>query len=342
MQVYLNQLSQHVKPLKPLYVLSGDEPLQILEAANEIRQACQNQGILNRSVFNVDHHFNWDDLLLEANSMSLFAENKLIELRFTSSTINKNASDALLEYLQHKSDNDVLLVTLPAITAKVMNSPWYKAFDNEGITLRIWPVDKEKLPQWLQQRGIQQDIKLDRDAAVLLADRIEGNLLAAKQEIDKLQILFYGKSVTVDDIETSVANNSRFNVFTLIDSMLAQKAIDSLRALKGLEGEGTHPIQINSLLTQKIHQLLTLKQHTEDGLSIDSAISKVYLQAKQKNLIKYLLPRLRITQLEALLAHCATVDHIIKGMKQGNPWIELQAIILSLAGTSLSTNRYRL
>lgn len=342
MQVYLNQLSQHLKPLRPVYILSGDEPLQLLESANHIRQASKDQGIQSRTVFNVDHRFNWDDLLLEANSMSLFADSKLLELRFNSSTVNKEAGNALTEYLQHKSENDILLITLPAITPKVMNTSWYKALDDEGITLRVWPIDKEKLPQWLQHRAKQQNVKLDYDAATLLADRIEGNLLAAKQEIDKLQILFYGKSVSAEDIETTVADNARFSLFTLIDSMLAQKAIDSLRALKGLEGEGSHPIQINSQIKQKLHQLLTLKQLTEEGQSVEQAIKKVYLPPKQKNTMKYLVPRLRLRQLEALLAHCATVDHIIKGLKQGNPWVELQAIILSLAGVSLSTNRYRL
>lgn len=343
MQIYPDKLSATLEQgLKPVYLFSGSEPLQILEAVESVREACKTQGILTREVFEVSKDFNWDEFSAGASTLSLFAESKLTELRIKGESLGKNGLSAVAEYLASPPEGDVLIITMGALKAASVKAKWYQQIDKLGVTMRLWPVDPHKLPGWIQQRAKQQGMKLSFDAAELLSQRVEGNLLAAKQDIDKLQVLFENQSVDLEQVNEFTGDNARYNVFSMIETMLMGQEQSAVRALRGMANEGTHAMPIISILAREIRKLLSIKQQVENGAPLAATLKSMRVWGNNANAITQAIPRLRLKQLEALLAHCASIDQMIKGMRQGNPWVEMEAVVLSLAGTSLTTNRFRL
>jgi len=241
------QLARHLQgALAPVYVVSGDEPLLCQEAADAIRGAARQQGYSERQVFHADAGFDWGQLHQAGASLSLFAERRLIELRIGNGKPGDKGAAALLEYLARPAEDTLLLISLPKLDGSTQKTKWAKALIDgpQCQFLQIWPVELGQLPQWIRQRLSEAGHSASAEAVDLIAARVEGNLLAAAQEIEKLKLLAENGRIEVETVQAAVADSARFDVFGLLETLLAGDAAHALRMLNGLRGEGVEALFI--------------------------------------------------------------------------------------------------
>jgi DNA polymerase III subunit delta len=331
-QLRPENLGQHLqKQLLPVYLVSGDEPLLIQECCDLVRAKARADGCIERQVIEGGvPRFDWSELLHGGTEMSLFAERKLIELRLPSGKPGAEGSKAINEYLQISSGEDVLLLVLGKVDKQSQNSKWYKALDNAGATVQVWPVKPQELPRWMQQRLKAAGLEIDRDALQLLCDRIEGNLLAAVQEIEKLKLLAEDNRVTTDTVTSSVSDNARYNVFGMADSALKGDATTSLRMLHGLRSEGTEATVALWALAREIRTLYEVQMDCDEGKSAQQALSARRVWKTRMPLMQAALSRHNSDSLADLIEQTAMVDGSIKGYAGGSPWDKLERLLASL------------
>ena len=250
MQVRVEQLPDEIerKGLSPIYLISGDEPLQLNEASDFIRHKAREQGIEERIVLDVATGFDWNRLIEENANMSLFTSKRLIELRMGASKPGREGGKVLTEYAEQLAGDNILLITCNRLEKQVQKSKWHKSLDNVGVTTQVWSIDAGKLPNWIGQRIKKYNKTIATDAAQLIADRVEGNMLAASQEINKLCLLVDNGEITVDDVISAVTDSTRFDVFDLIECAYANETKRLLRMLDGLKNEGMDPMAIYGAL----------------------------------------------------------------------------------------------
>ncbi len=332
MRVYPEQLAAQLKrQLLPVYLVSGDEPLLQQECCDLIRGAARAEGCTVREVIEAGGaHFDWREILHNATSMSLFAERKLVELRLPSGKPGADGSKALCEFLELASPDDVLLVVSGKIDKQSTNSKWYKALDKAGATIQVWPVDARNLPGWLRQRVEAAGMRIDDDALQLLSDRVEGNLLAAVQEVEKLKLLVTDSQITADTVTSAVSDNARYNLFEMADSALKGDARASLRMLHGLRGEGSEPVVVLWALAREIHTLHEVQQDCAAGMAAQQALTARRVWPKRVPLMQAALARHDRQSMSQLLQQAARVDGSIKGYAGGRPWDNLEDLILGL------------
>ncbi|MFT5691825.1 MAG: DNA polymerase-3 subunit delta [Oceanicoccus sp.] len=335
MRLRPDQLAQNLKKgLLSIYIVSGDEPLLIQECSDEIRLHCRKQGF-SREVLHVDTSFDWNELHNCSNAMSLFAERKLIELRMPSGKPGKVGSEAISEYINNASPDNVLLVISNKIESAATRSKWYKNIESAGAGIQVWPISARELPQWIGRRLNQAGLKASPEAIALLSERIEGNLLAAVQEIEKLKLLAPSDIIDVDTITNAVANSARYDIFGLTDRALEGDAQGSVRMLQGLRAEGTELPIILWALSKELRILLQCRAQLDQGNDIERALQNMRVWDKRKPLIKKAISRLNKNNLRQLLSLATDVDRSIKGIKKGNSWDLLEQIVLMLAGTQV-------
>jgi len=275
MRVRPEQLKQNLaKGLAPVYLVTGDEPLQSNEACDEIRAVARAAGHENRELMEASGGFDWNALAAEANSFSLFAEKKIIDLRIPSGKPGREGGKALAEYCERPPEDTLLLITLPKLDRSQQNSKWFKTVENLGVIVQIWPVDVQRLPQWIEQRMHKAGLKPDRETAQMLADRVEGNLLAAHQEIEKLLLLHGSGPINAEQLAAAVAHSARYDVFELVDSALRGETERCLRIIDGLRGEGVAPPVVLWALHREIAQITAISADAAKGLSIDHAAQR--------------------------------------------------------------------
>ena len=337
MRVYPEKLaSQLQQQVLPVYLISGDETLLVQECADAVRSAARAAGCAEREVIEVGgRDFDWQAILQSAGSMSLFAERRLLEIRLPSGKPGADGSKALCEYLDMASPDDVLLIVSGKIDKQSTNSKWYKALDQAGATIQLWPVDTRELPNWLQQRVSGAGMRIDRDAVQLLAERVEGNLLAAVQEIEKLKLLAKDGHITVDTVTESVSDNARYNLFAMVDAALCGKSRDSLRMLHGLRAEGTEAVVVIWALAREIRTLYDVQAECDRGSNPQRALTERRVWKNRMSLMQGALRRHNSSSLGALLQLAAAADASIKGFGPGRPWDRLEDVLLAIAGTPL-------
>ncbi len=336
MKLKPEQLASHLKqPLLPVYLLSGDEPLLIQESGDQLRQSARSSGFSDREVFHADAGFSWESLLESSQSLSLFCDKQLIELHIANGKPGTKGSTILTQLLQDPSPDNLLIIYCPKLDASAQRSSWFKAIDKTGAVLQYWPVEPQRLPGWIQQRCRAAGLTIDADAAQQLADRVEGNLLAAAQEIEKLKLLSSDGNLDQEAITSGVADHARYDVYALLDAALEAKPARCLRILQGLRAEGTDAIAILGSLTWELRKLLELSQ--QPGAISEAQYKKHRIWGKRKNLISQSLRRLRSHQIESMLQQCAIADQAVKGMRQDDPWLLLSALYLELAGSPATT-----
>ncbi|QFU77038.1 DNA polymerase III subunit delta [Halioglobus maricola] len=333
MRLYPEKLAGHLKQqLLPVYLISGDETLLVQECCDMVRRAARDAGCADREIIDVVPRFNWDEILHSASSMSLFAERKLVEIRLPSGKPGADGSKALCEYLEMAADSeDILLIVSGKIDKQSTNSKWYKALDKAGATLQIWPVEARDLPRWLQQRFSGAGMTIDNDALQLLCDRVEGNLLAAVQEVEKLKLLAADGHISAETITASVSNNARYNLFDMTDHALRGNASDSLKMLHGLRSEGTEPAVALWALLREIRTLYQARQQVDAGQSPQQVLSGLRVWKNRMSLMQGALSRHSSVSLTSLLEQASTVDGSIKGFASGKPWDNLENLVLRLA-----------
>ena len=332
MRLYPEKLADHLQQkLLPVYLVSGDEPLLLQECCDQIRQKaraenCNEREIIEGGVSN----FNWQDILHSASNMSLFADRKLIELRLPSGKPGAEGSKALCEYLDIASGDDVLLIVSGKIDKQSTNSKWYKALDKAGVTVQVWPVDAKNLPRWLQQRVRNAGMSIDDDALRLLCERMEGNLLAAVQEVEKLKLLAADSKITMQTVTEAVSDNARYNLFDMADNALKGNASVSLRMLYGLRAEGTEPPVVLWALVREIRTLYEAQLDCDSGQNTQQALSSRRVWQNRMPLMQAALTRHNTHSLSLLLEQAARADGSIKGFADGKPWDNLSRLVITL------------
>jgi DNA polymerase-3 subunit delta len=332
---YEKLVSHLQQGLQPLYLLSGDEPLQLMEAADAIRQCAREQGFGEREVLQVEAGFDWNSLLAASGSLSLFAEQRLLELRLPSGKPGKEGSRALSEYAANPAPDTVLLITSGKLDRSAQNSKWYKALDAAGVTLQLWPVEPRALPGWVMQRMRARGMQPSPEAAQLLAERVEGNLLAAAQEVDKLLLLYGESPIDAEQVEEGVADSARYDIFELVDTALLGDASRTSRVLEGLRAEGVEPILVLWALLREIRVLAQMAEALAQGAAIEAMLGQFRVWDKRKGPVRAGLQRHNLKRWLQLLRRGGRIDRMIKGSEPGNPWDELVQLALLMAGVRL-------
>jgi len=331
MKIRTDQIQQHLQQgLQSIYFVSGDEPLQVMEATDALRHAARQLDYTEREVMDVDSHFDWNQLLDAGNSLSLFAEKRILELRMPTGKPGKAGSQVLVEYAQRPADDAVLIISSGKLETSTKNTKWFKTLDQLGVVIQCWPVAVHELPRWIEQRMHQKGLKPTAEAVSLLADRIEGNLLAAAQEIDKLYLLYGESTIGMDEVASAVADSARYNIYDLVDSALMGDVVRTSRISSGLKNEGVEPVLALWALSREI-RLLT--GFSETSLSIDAAMTQARIWDSRKPLLRKALSRHHARRWRIFLKRCARIDRVIKGIEMGRPWDELLALSTQIAQT---------
>lgn len=324
MQIAPPQLnSQLQKGLRAIYVLHGDEALLQQEAADAIRATARTQGFTERQVFTVaGAHFDWGAVQAAAGAMSLFADRQIIELRIPSGKPGKEGSVALQQLAESLSDGDVtlLLILLPRLDKATRSSAWFMALDNHGVTLPFETLDRSALPVWIAQRLARQQQRVEAGEAGqrtlhFFADRVEGNLLAAHQEIQKLALLYPEGELTLEQVEQAVLNVARYDVFKLSEAVLSGQPMRVQRMLDGLQAEGEAEVLVHYALAEDIRLLYRVKTAMTQGRPLPMVLREHRIWGVRERLFERLLPQLPLQQLEPLLQSAHTVDGIVKGIR---------------------------
>lgn len=336
MKLYPDKLAGQLKQgLAPVYLVSGDEPLQLMECCDAIRASTRVAGCSEREVMHVETGFDWRTLGNQASTLSLFAEKRLLELRIPSGKPGKEGSQAIQEFCKQPPDDDILLIITGKLEREAQNSAWYKAIDKIGVVVQIWPVEPAQLPGWIQRRMQQAGLRPGHQVAEMLAARIEGNLLAASQEIEKLRLLYGEGEITVEQVQEAVADSSRYDIFGWVDAALGGDAARVARMLDGLRGEGEEPILMLWALSKEIRALIKVHEDNRSGVAMDTALARQRVWDKRKGLFQSALQRHPPARLEQMLRMASRIDQLVKGQRRGNVWDELLELALWLAGRRL-------
>lgn len=343
MQLALPQLAAHLqKGLRSLYTLHGDEPLLAQEAADAIRTVARAQGFSERTVYTVaGAHFDWSDVLASGSALSLFADKQMLEIRIPSGKPGKEGSAALqqlAESSQGQTDN-LTLVVLPRLDAATRKGAWFGALESFGVTVPIEPVDRPALPMWIAQRLQQQGQRVaageeGQRTLQYFADRVEGNLLAAHQEIKKLGLLFPAGELTQAQVESAVLNVARYDVFKLSEAVLSGQLARVQRMLEGLQAEGEAAVLVHYTLAEDIRALKRVKDAMAQGRPMPMALRENRIWGVKEKLYERVLPRLSDANLARMLLAAHQVDGIVKGLKvpewPADSWQALQRLAMRM------------
>ncbi|GAB6141015.1 DNA polymerase III subunit delta [Methylosoma difficile] len=341
MQLKPEQLGAALKKgLQPLYFISGDEPLQMDELTDAIRLAARQAGFTERELLTVQTGFEWNRLQFSADSFSIFAEKKLIDLRLSGGSPGLDGGKALTAYAQRLPEDTILLVSAGKLAKESLKSRWFQAIDKVGVTVQVWPLDGQDLLRWLGQRLQQRGLSVDNEGIKLLAGRVEGNLLAAAQEVEKLYVLYGAGTLNTSQILAAVSDNSRFDVFKLMDSVLAAQVSRILKILASLQAEGVAAPVVLWALTREARLLGNIKQGLAAGQNRDVLFRNYQVWDKRKQLVNDALQRLSSQDLDNVLWLSAKADRQIKGQESGDAWESLLQICLMLAAVKILPQAY--
>lgn len=326
------------KKIPSLVWISGDETLLVQEICDNVRKLARENGFTEREVYDAGTHFDWTILLQAANSLSLFAERKLIDLRLQSPKLDNGAKKSLQEYVENPSEDNLLLITSPKIEKPTLSTKWFKAIEGQCVVVQVWPINAQQLPGWIAQRLKQAGLIADQDCINIISQRVEGNLLAAAQEIDKLSVLVGDQTLTPDLVARAVADNSRFNVFSLTDAGLAGNSGKALHILNHLRAEGDDPLKILFFLTKEVRSLLKMQNKISQGQNINGVMQSERVWQNRTSIVSTALHNHSVASLEKLLMKARLVDQSVKGILDLKPWDELTGMILSLCNVPSAVN----
>lgn len=327
---YFQMEQQLAKQLSPVYIISGDEILLKQDAIQLLRKAAKLNGISERIRLMPEAGYDWDQLYSLLNSTSLLAEKRLIEMDFRDITPPKAASKILEAYAANPSPDNLLVIDIGKIDDKISKSAWYKALDKIGSVVAIWPIPREQLPQWIINRAKKYKLQVNPDAANLLADYIEGNLVAAAQAIEKLYLLRPTHAIDSQFITAVLADESRFTVFDLIENIVGGDKSRTFHILNTLRDDGSEPVLILWAITRELRMLADMRQQLNQGQTVETLFQKYRIFAKRQAVVRRFLNRTNVESIWQQLAHAANVDRIIKGAAPGNSWEALQLYCLRI------------
>ena len=336
MQLRPEALDGHLaKGLAPLYVITSDEHLLALEAADRIRSKARAQGYSERDVLSVERNFKWGELLAANQAMSLFGDKKLIELRIPGGKPGKDGSAALQNYAKELNPDNLTLITLPKLDWQTAKSAWVTSLQQSAVYIEIPNVDRNQLPGWIGVRLANQSQSADRQSLDFIADRVEGNLLAAHQEIQKLGLLYEPGKLSFEQVQDAVLNVARYDVFKLSEAMLAGDPARLVRMLEGLKGEGEALPLVLWAVSEEIRTLLKLKTGMAQGRPLGALLKEYRIWGPRERMMEPALRRISLPVLEAALQQAAQVDRMVKGLRAkqfaGDAWDAMLQLALRVA-----------
>lgn len=332
MHLSFDQLSAHLeRDLRPLYILTGDEPLALKEGVDAIRQAARRQGYDERLSYTAERYFDWKQLKASSQSISLFASRRLLELHIPSGKPGTEGSKALQEFAVNLPGDTVALMTLPKLDKTGQGSAWFSALEKVGVVVPLQTVEIERLPRWIGNRLQAQGQQVDEATLEFLANQVEGNLLAAHQEIQKLGLLYPAGPLDPEAVREAVLNVSRFDVFQLGDALLAGDPARTAKILQGLEAEGAQPLALLGVLAWLLRGVTRVKLAETRGENLANAMQQAKIWGDRQGQVKRMLARVSLRQLQAAMLKMAEIDKICKGIAPGKPWLELSRLCIGLA-----------
>lgn len=323
------------EPLRPVYLVAGAEPLLVQEAADAIRARAREEGYSEREVYDVDARFDWNTLSQGLASLSLFATRRLFDLRLPTGKPGKEGSEALREYCEMAPPDTVLLITAQE-WSKAHAGKWSEAIAKTGHLVPVYPLKAHELGDWLQRRMRSRGLLATPDAVRRLADRVEGNLLAAAQEIDKLALLVGNtrgpgaEAIDVDQMERLVADSSRFDVFKLVDAALAGEPVRAVRMLAALRAEGEQVAGLMPMVAKEVLVLCSLARAAESG-NVMTAMREARIWESKQAIYRRALERHPASRWEHFAAECGRIDRAAKGRGDGDPWLLLERLLVAMA-----------
>lgn len=317
--------------LKPLYVVYGDALLLAIEAADCIRAAARAAGYSERETFVAEQHFKWGELRNSAQSLSLFAERKVVDLRIPSGKPGVEGGQALQDYCASLSEDVLTLISLPKLDKTTQNSKWFGALQQHGVVISADDIPRSALPRWIASRLQRQEQTADSPTLEFLADRCEGNLLAAFQEIQKLALLFPAGPLSFEQVKDAVMDVARYDIFKLSEAMLNGNATRFVRILDGLRAEGTATVLVLWAISEEIRTLGKVLQATQRGGNVSNALRDARVWGPRQGLIENAVRRVKFPHVERAMQQAARLDKTIKGLRQGDVWDELLQLGLRFA-----------
>jgi DNA polymerase-3 subunit delta len=335
-QIRLPQLAGHLaRGLGALYVIHGDEPLLATEAGDLVRAAARAAGFEDREILVADHGFKWDAFAAANRNLGLFGTHRLIDLRIPSGKPGIDGARVLEDCAANPNSDTLTLVTLPRLDRAAQSSAWFSAMERAGIAVVVQAVEREELPRWLAARLARQNQRASADTLQFLADTTEGNLLAARQEVEKLGLLLAEGELDPDEVLHAIADVARFDVFELSEAGLAGDAVRALRILAALEAQGEGVQLLIWQLGEDLHALSSVMAATAGGTALASAVRAARVWGKRQAALERAVRRLTPAAIPPLLQQLARLDALAKGIGSGSVWDEIADMVLALAGHPL-------
>ena len=332
MRLDQSALKQHLeKQLAPLYVLVGDEPLAQSECLDAIRHAARQAGADERTGFIVERSFNWQSIQQFGQAMSLFSSKRILEINIPNGKPGVEGGKALSELAQKTIPDTTTIVVLPTLERETKNRVWFISLQSTAVTIELNEIAPAALPEWIAKRLAAQGQSAQAVSLAFMAHQVEGNLLAAHQEIQKLGLLYPAGEISAENISAAVLNVSRYDAFQLGEAVLAGDAERTSRILQGLQDEGEQPVAVMNPLIWLLRPLVRIKHAEMRGENLNNAMTNARIFGERQMLVKKALSRLNVRQLEAALQKLCAIDRIAKGVQLGDAWLELSRLCFGLA-----------
>lgn len=332
MKISANQLQNKLgRSLARCYFVTGDETLLVQEALDAIRLRAREEGFVSRDLYVAGAGFDWNDLSAAGSNLSLFAERRIIELTLPTGKPGRQGGPAIVDMIGQLDNDLLLIVSAPKLDRSAAAAKWAKALESAGIMVQVWPVGVRELPGWLNGRMRALGLQPDRDAVMLIVDRVEGNLLAAHQEIEKLRLIHGEGPLTADDVDASVADSSRFDVYKLVDAAVAGDAARALRILAGVRVEGTEPVIVMWAITRELRVLASLAESVHNGMSLSSALQKARVWDNRQALVRACISRHSARHFFDLIKLARRADAAAKGQSGDDAWQLAAQLVLGVA-----------
>lgn len=327
MHIQPANLSRHLqKKLLTFYTVYGEEPLLAIESADLIRKMARMNGYIEREIFTIDNQFKKPDLLLKSNSLSLFGERRLIDIRVPSGKPGKEGGKAIEDYCYSLPPDTLTLVTLPKIDKQGKITKWFKALEKAGSMISVSLVELNQLPDWINQRLSIQNQRTDPDTLRFFAEKVEGNLLAANQEIKKLALLYPPGTLSFTQIKDAVMEVARYDIYKLSDAMVTGEIARFILVLKGLQGEGTAVPFILTILAGQIRSLIIIRKGLDSGKPYTQLMREAKVWGDRQKVMGNAAKRVGLKLLVQALLHAAKIDKISKGVTKGDTWDEIEQL----------------
>jgi len=328
-----NNLSSHLeRGLSPCYLVAGDEILLVQEAMDEIRSAARRSGFDSRDSHVQTQGFDWQELAGAGSNLSLFAERRIIELQLPTGKPGRDGGAAIAELAAQAGDDLLFLISAPKLDKRTTTTKWVKAIEARGAFVQIWPVGIRDLPTWITARMEKAGLRPGRDAARMIADRVEGNLLAAQQEIEKLRLILGEGDVGVDEVNSAVVDSSRYDVYQLVDAALAGNPQRALKILGGVRAEGIDAVVVIWALTRELRVLANLQACVEAGANLGAALKKARVWSSRESVFRACVGRHRLRDFYQMIQTSRRADAVAKGQASGDKWQLATNIVWRLSG----------